>query len=120
MMKQVHWLSTPMSKLDEILEYFMHVVTEPVSVPPWSEWWAANLAAIETVFSLHDFVRLKYRSVLGAQQILQRMGRLPEDYVSPVKHLSGTCLVCGKRTVIPEVAGPNVFCANCNVMCSPD
>ena len=65
--------------MDECLIYFRQAVLNPGSVPPWSEWWSANEPLVETAFSFVDYVRLKHRGLLGARQILQRLGELPAD-----------------------------------------
>lgn len=65
--------------LDDCLDYFHKIVMGMPDTPLWEEWYPANLETIEQVFSLHDYVRLKYRGVLGAKQILQRLGRLPAE-----------------------------------------
>ncbi len=68
-----------MTLLDECLDYFYKIVTSDPTALPWDEWYPANHDKVEQVFALHDYVRLKYRGVLGAKQILQRLGRLPPD-----------------------------------------
>ena len=65
--------------MEECLAYFRLAVADPARVPPWSEWWAANSGLVERVFPLLDYVRLKHRGLLGARQILQLRGELPED-----------------------------------------
>jgi len=84
--------------VEECLIYFRQAVTNPSSVPPWSEWWAQNVAKVEQVFSLLDYVRLKHRRLLGARQILQNSGELPEDYRPPSALVTGSCSQCGERT----------------------
>ena len=84
--------------MDECLAYFRKAVTDPQSVPPWSEWWPANAGLVEQVFPRHDFVRLKHRRLLGALQILQARGELPDTYYMPSALLTGTCELCGERT----------------------
>lgn len=65
--------------MEECLIYFRQAVLSPDSVPPWSEWWSANEPVVETAFSFVDYVRLKHRGLLGARQILQRLGEIPVD-----------------------------------------
>ncbi|MBC7852395.1 MAG: hypothetical protein IAF94_03080 [Pirellulaceae bacterium] len=65
--------------MDECLIYFRQAVHNPASAPPWPEWWAANEPLVETAFSFVDYVRLKHRGLLGARQILQRLGEIPVD-----------------------------------------
>lgn len=69
--------------MDECLGYFRKAVSNPASVPPWSEWWAANAELVEHTFPLVDWVRLKHRGLLGAVQILQHRGELPADFRLP-------------------------------------
>ena len=61
--------------------YFRQAIANPQSVPPWSEWWAANAELVERVFPMIEFVRLKHRGLLGAQQHLQIIDKSPD--VSP-------------------------------------
>ncbi len=58
--------------------YFRQAIANPQSVPPWSEWWAANAERVERVFPMIEFVRLKHRGLIGAQQHLQIIGESPE------------------------------------------
>ncbi|MGI8979952.1 MAG: hypothetical protein ACR2FY_12065 [Pirellulaceae bacterium] len=69
--------------MEECLIYFRQAVLYPASVPPWSEWWAANEPVVETAFSFVDYVRLKHRGLLGARQILERRGEIPTDLAPP-------------------------------------
>jgi DNA-directed RNA polymerase subunit RPC12/RpoP len=112
--------------MDEFLAYFRKAVTDPASVPPWSEWWAANAVRVETELPLVEFVRLKHRRLLGARQILQRAGHLPDDFVPPDPLKTGSCSTCGERTTNPT-AGPGggyITCPNCGLLrmydCKPD
>jgi hypothetical protein len=103
---------------DECLAYFRQAVADPQSVPPWSEWWAANVERVERTFPLLDYVRLKHRRLLGARQILQIAGELPEDYSPPSPLLTGSCGQCGERTTThPDGAGGgHVSCPTCGVV----
>lgn len=83
--------------MEECLVYFRQAIANPASVPPWSEWWAANIEVVERVFPLVDYVRLKHRRLLGARQILQYMGELPPDYQPPGPLVTGSCGLCGER-----------------------
>ena len=58
--------------------YFRQAIANPQSVPPWSEWWAANAERVERAFPMIEFVRLKHRGLIGAQQHLQIIGESPE------------------------------------------
>ena len=97
--------------MDECLIYFRRAVTDPASVPPWSEWWAANEQLAESVFSFVDYVRLKHRRLLGARQILQRLGEIPADFTPPDFLLTGSCATCGERTAKLETISGEVFVA---------
>lgn len=107
--------------MDECLAYFRRAVAEPLSVPPWSGWWAANAEVVERVFPLLDFVRLKHRRLLGARQILQHRGELPEDYQPPSPLVTGSCGECGERTArVPGPGGGIVDCPVCGVVAQYD
>jgi hypothetical protein len=104
--------------MDECLVYFRKAVTDPATVPPWSEWWAANAELVAQVFSLVDYVRLKHRRLRGARQILQIAGELPEDFCPPSALESGSCAECGERTTrYPGPGGGIITCPNCGVVC---
>jgi hypothetical protein len=99
--------------VEECLAYFRRAVADPQSVPPWSEWWAANGELAERVFPLVDFVRLKHRRLRGARQILQHRGELPKDYVPPSASATGACPECGERT---SRAGGQITCPTCGIV----
>ena len=110
------------SRMEECLTYFRRAIGDPLSVPPWSEWWAENAERVERSFPLVDFVRLKHRRLLGARQILQKAGELPADYAPPSPLLSGSCAQCGERT-INHSAGPGggcITCPTCGIICTYD
>lgn len=104
------------------MAYFQHAVTDPMSVPPWSVWWATNVEHVERVFPLIDYVRLKHRRLLGARQILLKLGKLPADYQSPDPLRSGSCSECGERTTLVLVGpgGVRIECPNCGGIGSYD
>ncbi|MBL8867194.1 MAG: hypothetical protein JNK93_16685 [Planctomycetia bacterium] len=98
--------------------YFRRAIADPQSVPPWSEWWAANAGLVERAFPRLEFVRLKHRRLRGARQLLQNAGELPEDYYPPSPLLSGSCGECGERTV-NHYAGPGggyITCPTCGLV----
>jgi len=99
------------------LIYFRQLVDEPLSVPPWSEWWAANEELVGQAFSLVDYVRLKHRKLLGAVQILQIAGELPPDYAPQSPLVSGICCLCGERFVnrADAVEAGEVRCGACGI-----
>lgn len=91
-------------EMEPILAYFRQAVREPLSVPPWSEWWAANAELAEAVLPLFDFVRVKHRRLLGARQMLQIAGELPRDWVPPPALETGSCPQCGERVECSDAA----------------
>ncbi|MCE9529159.1 MAG: hypothetical protein K8R36_24190 [Planctomycetales bacterium] len=101
--------------MDECLVYFRLAVTDPRSVPPWSEWWGTNETLASEVFSFADYVRLKHRRLLGARQILQRLGEIPGDFMPPSHQLTGSCGNCGERTINQDADSGEVviICPNC-------
>lgn len=103
--------------MDEVLDYFRRAVKSAEPLPPWSEWWNANEEVVASAFSFVDYVRLKHRRLLGARQILQRMGELPEEFVPPDPAISGRCFQCGEG--VGEISRSGVFeCAICGVSAS--
>jgi len=106
----------------ECLAYFRRAVADPLSVPPWSEWWVANAGLVERVFPLMEFVRLKHRRLSGARQFLQNAGELPENYCPPSPLVTGSCGQCGERTT-HAAGGPGggcITCPTCGVVCQYD
>lgn len=100
---------------EECLVYFRQAIAAPLSVPPWSQWWAANEELVGQSFSLVDYVRLKHRKLRGAQQILQKVGELPADYAPPSPRVSGACGHCGER--VTAVAEPGALtCGSCGAV----
>jgi hypothetical protein len=106
--------------MEECLAYFRKAIVDPLSVPPWSQWWQQNAELVERVFPLLDYVRLKHRRLLGAQQILQYMGELPENYEPPSPLITGSCGTCGERTTNHSGAagGGHISCPICGVVCT--
>ncbi|WP_425616949.1 hypothetical protein NA78x_000614 [Anatilimnocola sp. NA78] len=99
------------------LIYFRQAIAEPLSVPPWSEWWLVNEELVGESFPLVDYVRLKHRKLWGAQQILQIEGELPPDFSPQSPLISGACCRCGERFVNhPEAeATGDVRCGSCGI-----
>lgn len=99
------------------LIYFRQLIAEPLSVPPWSEWWSVNEELVGASFSLVDYVRLKHRKILGAQQILQILGELPPDYAPQSPLVSGSCCRCGERFVNEPAAAEagETKCSACGI-----
>jgi DNA-directed RNA polymerase subunit RPC12/RpoP len=110
-------LETVVIDREACLIYFRQAIGEPLSVPPWSEWWAANEELVSASFPLVDYVRLKHRRLLGAQQILQIIGELPPDFAPQSPLISGSCCRCGERFVNEaeaEAAG-ETKCSSCGI-----
>jgi len=108
--------------VEECLNYFRAAIADPRSVPPWSEWWAANAGRVERVFPLMEFVRLKHRRLRGARQLLQNAGELPEDYCPPSPLVTGSCSECGERTTnhYGGLGGGYITCPTCGLVCMYD
>lgn len=100
--------------MEECLAYFRKAIHDPASVPPWSEWWAANADLVERIFPLFDFVRLKHRRLLGARQILQNSGELPKDYIPKSPFINGSCSQCGERSVDSQAG--SITCPTCGLV----
>jgi hypothetical protein len=100
-------------QVDECLAYFRLAVSDPLSVPPWSEWWAENHGLVERVFPLMDYVRLKHRRLLGARQILDKRGEHPVPYSPENLLLLKSCPNCGERT---KRVGHYIECPICGVV----
>jgi len=62
--------------MEECLDYFRKALAEPESAPPWTDWWAIHGDWVERTFPMIDYVRLKHRGLLGAEQILHKLGEL--------------------------------------------
>ena len=104
--------------MDECLQYFSQAILDPLSVPAWSEWWAANEEFVKRAFPHLEYVRLKHRRLRGAREILQKSGILSEDF-KPISVLkTGSCSECGDRTT-NSPSGPGggaVICPNCGIV----
>jgi hypothetical protein len=98
--------------VEECLTYFRQAIARPLSVPPWSEWWAANEDLVQRVFPLVEYVRLKHRRLKGARQILQHAGELPGDYAPLSPQITGSCADCGER-----VTGHSAGEGGCKLCC---
>ena len=108
--------------MDECLAYFRQALADPLSVPPWSEWWAANEGLVRRVFPHPEYVRLKHRRLSGARQLLANAGEELPCY-SPRNPLDiRSCAGCGERTT-HRSAGPGggyIECPRCGVICQYD
>lgn len=104
--------------MEECLVYFRKAVSDPQSVPPWSEWWAEHETVVERSFSLVDYVRLKHRKLKGARQILQLAGELTKDFTPPSALATGSCSECGERirgAAIPSETR-EITCTACGIL----
>jgi hypothetical protein len=104
------------------LAYFRRAVSDPRCAVPWSTWWAENEPVVEQVFSLVDYVRLKYRKLRGAREILIRARELPPDFVPPSALATGYCSECGERVAerTNRSGGGEVPCPTCGVVLVDD
>jgi hypothetical protein len=104
--------------VEECLAYFRQAVTTPLSVPPWSEWWAVNSDLVERVFGRLDYVLLKHRRLRGAREILQNIGELPETFRPPSPLISECCNECGERVIIKSAGsgGGSIDCPVCGLL----
>ncbi len=104
--------------MEECLVYFRLAVSDPESVPPWSEWWKENESVVERSFSLVDYVRLKHRKLKGARQILQLAGELTKDFRPPSARVTGSCSECGERIIefTMKTGSGEVTCTTCGVI----
>lgn len=110
-----------MDEKGECLAYFRAATSDPLSVPPWSEWWAANEEKARAVFPRYEYLRLKHRKLQGAVGILQALGELPDPWPrwNPLRIL--TCSLCGERTIQKSsVGGGMITCPECGSVCVYD
>ncbi len=70
--------SIGMIAVNECLDYFRKALADPAGAPAWDDWWALNRDLVERTFSMVDYVRLKHRGLLGAEQILRKLGEDPK------------------------------------------
>lgn len=83
--------------MDERLAYFRRAIEQPGTVPPWSEWWAANEDLVRRSFDHEDCVRLKFRRLDAARMILERLGE-PANERPSIDIIDRTyCPHCGER-----------------------
>ena len=100
--------------MEACLAYFRRALADPLSVPPWSEWWAANEELVQRVFPLIEYVRLKHRKLTGARQLLANRG---EEFEFGNPLLVPSCPGCGERTTRNGGdLGGTVTCPFCGVI----
>ena len=81
--------------MDECLRYFREAIERPGSVPPWAEWWQAHADVIRREFTRPEYLRLKFRKLPAAREILERRGLIaPARRVHPIDRTH--CEVCGE------------------------
>jgi hypothetical protein len=104
--------------MEECLEYFRLALTDPLSVPPWSEWWATHEESVRQAFPRFEYLRLKHRRLSGARQLLADAGEaIP--YVQRAPWDIRSCAHCGERA--NHSGGPGgglVTCSRCGLLCS--
>ncbi len=59
------------------------MVIAPTSVAPWGDWWRENSERVRVQFSRQDYLRLKFRAVDAAHDILVERGFLVEPTIAP-------------------------------------
>lgn len=108
--------------MQEFLPYFKQAATDPASVIPWSQWWAANSETVAHAVPLVEWVRLKHRRLKGAIQILKQRGELPPDFQPPDAQKTGICPDCGdpvnRETTSESGGGPS--CGLCGLLIVDD
>ncbi len=85
--------------MDECLEYFKAVISDPRNAEAWSEWWSRNEDVVRSLFSRGHYLKLKFRKLDAARQILVDRGLIDghaheHDYRYP--SIADThCRTCG-------------------------
>jgi hypothetical protein len=84
--------------MEECLDYFRQALEHPGTVPPWADWWASHSELVCQAFERVDYLRLKYRWLAAAREILDRH-RQPA--VEPKTHVLDrtVCPTCGERLI---------------------
>ena len=101
--------------MDECLEYFLAIISDPRNAEPWPDWWQRNSELVRSVFSREDYLKLKFRKLNAARRILVDRGLLAEtelDYRSP--NFGDThCHFCGHELfwAIPGKTTPDEIVA---------
>ena len=101
--------------MDKCLEYFKAVISDPKRAEPWLEWGERNAETVRSHFPREDYLRLKFRKLEAARQILFDRGMLDEnelDYCSP--NFGDThCHFCGQELfwAIPGETTPDQIVA---------
>ena len=73
------------------------MISNPRDAEAWPEWWARNEDVVRSLFSREQYLKLKYRKLYAARQILADRGMIDErqfDYSYP--NFGDThCRTCG-------------------------
>lgn len=88
-----------LSAMQDCLSYMQSAVTQPGSVEPWADWWSVNNETVRASFDRRDYLKLKFRKLIAAREILERLGRIkPKDDDFVGTDFNAThCKVCGER-----------------------
>lgn len=86
-----------LSAMEDCLSYMQSAVTKPGTVEPWAGWWLANQETVRITFDRRDYLKLKFRRLIAAREILERLGRIePEGNEYAGTDFNAThCKVCG-------------------------
>jgi hypothetical protein len=60
--------------MEESLAYFRDAIQHPETALPWDEWWQANAESVRRCFDKADYLKLKFRRLDAAWEILERLG----------------------------------------------
>ena len=82
---------------EECLAYLKSAVENPPAVPPLREWVTSNLPALSASFDRRDFLALKYRGLVGAYTVLERLGLIEhrDRIFDPLDFGQTHCDYCG-------------------------
>ena len=60
--------------MERCLEYFRVIVFDHLLVPAWNLWWAKNEEIVKRESDSRNQLRLKYRKIEGARDLLVQLG----------------------------------------------
>ncbi|QDV30841.1 hypothetical protein Spb1_27760 [Planctopirus ephydatiae] len=82
---------------DECLIYLENAVKKPPAVPPLREWVNSNLGSLSSAFDRRDFLTIKYRGLIGAYTVLERLGLIEhrDRTFDPLDFNQTHCDYCG-------------------------
>lgn len=77
----VEKLFGPMREEEEaiIFDYLRKIVFSPREVIAWNIWWVENAELVKATLDRRDYLKLKYRKILAAREILARRGECKKD-----------------------------------------